>query len=151
MEFVVKVHKLGINPCVDVPERIVNALLRDAKKQSGPVQVKGTLDGAAFETSVVKYSGGWRLYLNTQMRKDAGVDVGDIVHFTLQYDPVPRVRVPPMPETLRVALAKNKYAKERWHLQPRSRRKEILAYLNSLKTKESLERNVCKIIKMLVK
>ncbi|KCZ71383.1 hypothetical protein ANME2D_02111 [Candidatus Methanoperedens nitroreducens] len=44
MEFVAKVHKLGIDPCVDVPERIINKLLRDARKQSGPVQVKGTLN-----------------------------------------------------------------------------------------------------------
>ena len=45
MEFAAKVHKLGSSPCVNVPERIVNALLSDAKKQSGPVQVKGTLNG----------------------------------------------------------------------------------------------------------
>ncbi len=42
MEFAAKIHKLGINPCINVPERIVNALLSDAKKQSGPVQVKLT-------------------------------------------------------------------------------------------------------------
>ncbi len=55
MEFVAKVHKLGINPCIDVPERIVNALLCDARKQGGAVQAKGTLNGATYETAKNPY------------------------------------------------------------------------------------------------
>jgi hypothetical protein len=147
--FSARVHKLGINPCVDVPEPVVAALLRAAGKSKGPVPVKGELEGAPFEATVVRYRGAWRLYLNTAMRKNAGVGVGDAVRIILAHDPVPRM--PPMPEALRVALAVNTAAKARWRLQPSSRRKEILAYLNSLKTRVSLERNVRKVIETLTR
>ena len=126
---------------MNVPEEVVAALLTEAEKKNAPVQVKGTLDGnAEFESNVVKYQGLYRLYLNTQMRKEAGVDVGDTVTISLAYDPT--ARMPPMPELLRVALAQNSQAKDRWRLLPTSRRKEILTYLSSLKTEESLRRNI---------
>jgi hypothetical protein len=148
--FAATIIKLGINPCVNVPEEIVVALLHEAQKKNAPVQVKGDLDGKArFETNVVKYQGAYRLYLNTQMRQEAGVGVDDTVTVSLAYDPA--VRMPPMPELLRAALSQNKRAGERWRLQPRARRKEILAYLNSLKTEASLKRNIKKTIEGLVK
>jgi hypothetical protein len=148
LTFSAKVHKLGINPCVDVPEKVVGALLRAAEKEKGPVQVKGALNNADFAATLVKYSGAWRLYLNTQMRKDADVGVGDTVCISLSYDPIPRM--PPTPQELRKALSDNEQAKQVWRLQPSSRRREILAYLNSLKTQESLEHNVQKAVKMLL-
>ncbi len=147
-KFAAKIHKLGINPCVDVPGEIVSALLDEAKKRSAPVQVKGTLNGVIVEANVVKYSGNWRLYLNTQIRKDAGIEVGDTAHITLVNDPAPRM--PPTPQALKAALAEDKRAKDAWRLQPSSRRKEILAYLNSLKTQEALIRNIKKVIKYLL-
>ena len=128
----------------------MNALLQQAGKGSAPVQVKGTLnDRVAFETNVVRYSGAYRLYLNTQMRKEAGVGVGDTVRIALDYDP--GQRMPPMPELLRAALNEDPRAKERWRLQSSSRRKEILAYLNSLKTEETVRRRVGEIIRVLLK
>ena len=75
-----------------------------------------------------------------------GVDVGDAVHIALECDPVPRV--PPMPEALRTALAADGRAKERWHSLPSSRRKEFLAYLDSLKAEEGLRRNVAEVLPM---
>ena len=149
IELSAKIHKLGINPCVDVPERIVKSLLREAGRKSAPVQVKVAINGkGSFETSVVKYRGAYRLYLNTRMRKDAGVDVGDTVRISLEYDPVQRMQ--PMPEAFKEALNQNRRAKEKWHLQTSSRRKETLAYLNSLKNEESVKRNVTKIIHVLL-
>ena len=148
--FSAEIIKLGINPCVTVPEEIVLTLLEEAGQKNAPVQVKGTLNGKAhFETNVVKYQGAYRLYLNAQMRNEAGVDVGDAVTAALTYDPAERM--PPMPELFRVALSQNKEAKARWRLQPSSRRKDILVYLNSLKTEESLERNVKRAIDGLLK
>lgn len=149
LEFTAKIYKLGINPCVDVPVEIVNILLSEANKKKTPIQVKATYNGkGSFETSVVKYQGAYRLYLNMQMRQEVGVDVGDIVHINLKYDP--KKRMPPMPEALRETLNQNEQAKEKWRLQPGSRRKEILMYLNSLKNEESIKHHARKTVQKLL-
>lgn len=146
--FNAKVIKLGINPCVDVPTAVVQNLLKDSNKTSGPVQVKASVNRTPFEANVVKYSGAWILYLNTQIRLNANVEVGDSVHVALAYDP--KLRMPETPDVLKSALNKNKRAKDAWRLQPRSRRKEVLLYLNSLKTQEALIRNTGKVIRLLL-
>lgn len=150
MKFNAKIHKIGINPVVDVPESVVRRLLRDADKKNAPVQVTGTINGkTTFKNTVIKYRGAYRLPLNTQMRDEADVSVGDVVSFIISFDPKPRIL--PVPKELKTTLKKNKKAKEKWEKLPPSHRKEFLAYLNSLKTKESLKRNVDKIVKILLK
>jgi len=56
-----------------------------------------------------------------------------------------------MPQTFRETLRENNQAMEKWRLQPMSRRKEILQYLNSLKNEESIRRNTSKIVSSLLK
>jgi hypothetical protein len=149
-KFDAEIKKLGINPFVFVPEKVVSSLLANAGKKNLPVQVKGTLNGkTSFTSTVVRYQGAFRLFVNTQMRKDAKVEVGDDVCVELEYDP--SRRMPPIPDAFRKALHENGLAKERWRLYPTSRRKEILDYLNSLKTEASLERNVARILRILPK
>ncbi len=87
LSFAAKVHKLGINPCVDIPEKIVTELLRKAGKASGPLPVRGDLNGAKFQTSAVKFRGKWRLYLNTELRTRSGIDTGDQAEVELASTP----------------------------------------------------------------
>lgn len=145
LSFSAKVYKLGINPCVDVPHDVLSKLQKQAGKTRGPISVRGKINGMEFRQTVVKYQGAWKLYLNTYMRQDAKVDVGDNVKIELEFDPNPRIV--PVPDTLARALNKNKTAKAAWDKLPPSHRKEILSYLNSLKSKEALERNVQKVIR----
>jgi hypothetical protein len=154
MEFTASIHTIAsnvpgtFNPCVMVPAEIVVALLAEAGRQKPPVQVKARLNGSGpFDANVVNYGGAFRLYLNGQMRREAGLRVGDSVRVSLRHDPA--ARRPPMPATLRRALNADPPAKAGWRLLPRSRRKEILAYLNSLKTPAALERNVAKVVRSL--
>jgi hypothetical protein len=148
IHFPAAVHKLGINPCVDVPASVVTRLLRAARRTSGPIPVKGTVERTPIVATVVKYQGEWRLYLNTEMRRASGVDVGDTVAVALRFDPAPRVLS--LPPLLRQALGKNQRARTIWNGLAPSHRREYLLYLNSLKTPESLARNVKKIIRRLV-
>lgn len=128
---------------------MVAALLAESGKKSAPVQVQVTLNGKGrFEANVVKYQGAYRLYLNTLMRREMGIAVGDMVQVEVAYDPAQRM--PPMPDELRAAFSQNPHAKDKWRLQPSSRRKEVLAYLNSLKSPASRKRNVDKVIRSLV-
>jgi hypothetical protein len=145
--FSAKVRKIDINPYVEVPNDILRKLQQDAKKERGPRPVKGTLQGKPFSTTVVKFRGMWRLYLNTPMRRAANVDVGDRVAIEVQFDHAPP-KVP-VPRKFTLALSNNKAAKEAFHKLAPSRQKEILRYLNGLKQAETLERNIEKITRFL--
>jgi hypothetical protein len=144
LRFSATVHKLGINPCVDVPSRILTELRAISGKRTGPVPVVVSLSGERYRTTIVKYAQGSRLYLNTDIRRRAKVDVGDRIGLEVQYDGAPRVV--PMPPRFAAALARNEKAKVAFESLTPSHRKDILSYLNSLKTEESLERNIPKAI-----
>jgi len=145
--FKAKVRKIDINPYVQVPDDILQKLQQDAKKEKGPIPVKGTLQGKPFSTTVVRFRGMWRLYLNTPMRQTANVEVGNQVTVGVQYDSAPRTV--PAPRKFMRALSENKQAKEAFQKLAPSRQKEILRYLNSLKQPETLERNIDKVIQFL--
>lgn len=145
--FTARVGKIDINPYVQVPDDILLKLQQDAKREKGPIPVKGTLQGKPFLANVVRYRGLWRLYLNTEMRRAADVDVGDKVTLRLQFDSSPRTV--PVPREFTLAISKNKQAKEAFEKLSPSRQKEILRYLSSLKQPQSLERNIQKVIGIL--
>lgn len=91
-----------------------------------------------------RYSGKWRLYLNTPMRKTAGKDVGDIIEIDIEFDAAERAT--PIHPKLVLALKKNKKANEIFMQLSPSRQKEILRYINFLKSEESVDRNIKKLL-----
>ena len=142
--FQAKICKIGINPYVLIPLPVLNEIFSQSGKNKGPIPVRGTLNGKKFIQTLVKYSGNWRLYLNTPMRKAAGIDVGDIATVKIEFDP--EVRSIPMHQKLLQALTKNKSAAAAFKKLAPYRQKEIARYLNSLKTEQSMDRNVEKVI-----
>jgi hypothetical protein len=135
---------IGVNPYLSVPKKILSAIFKQSGKEKGPIPVKGTLNGKPFIQTLVKYQGEWRLYLNTPMRKAAGIDVGDKGIVEIAFDPKPRLE--PMPPKFKLALSKDKTAKSTYEKLIPSRKKEILRYLNSMKTEASLEKNIEKFL-----
>jgi hypothetical protein len=138
---------IGINPYVFIPEYVLEELFIRAGKSKGAIPVKGKLNGKPFIQTLVKYSGAWRLYLNTPMRKAAGIDVGDVAHVEIDFDSKPRVIH--IHTKLATAFRRNKKAKQVFDSLSPSRQKEIVRYINHLKTDESIERNIKKIIQHL--
>jgi len=147
--FSATIVKLGINACVNVPEKIVKSLLAAAEKKSAPVQVKCILNGVDFDANIVRYSGDWRLYLNLVTRRAAGCDIGDRVKIHLAYDP--SMRMPPMPEPFRQALRGNPDLQKAWRLRPSAKRREILLSLNVKKSDAQLARGIAETIGLLLK
>ena len=145
--FTAKINIIGVNPYVDVPEKILKLLQNEAKSQTKPVPVKGTVNGKPFIQTIVKYAGKWRLYLNGPMREATKTGVGDTVTVGLAYDPASRM--PPVPAQLKQAFEKNPRAKETFDSLSASRKKEILRYLGFLKTEGKLTKNIDKIIRRL--
>ena len=145
--FSAKISKIGINPYVGVPENVLDSLFKQSGKTRGPIPVRGKLNGKQFRQTLVKYQGAWRLYLNTPMRRGVGLEVGDDAMVELEFDPDPRIV--PMHPKFATGLSENKRAKAAFDTLAPSRQKEILRYLNSMKTEESLVRNIEKVIQYL--
>ena len=146
--FSARILKIGINPYVGLPEDVLNALFKQADRTKGPIQVRGTVNGKRFKQTLVKYQGAWRLYINGEMRRAVEIDVGDEAHIKIEYDPVPRIES--SPAKFVSALSKNKTAQAAFESLRPSRQKEILRYLNAMKTESSLERNIEKVIQHLL-
>ena len=146
--FSAKISKLGINPYVSVPAEVLDGIFKEACKSKGPIPIRGTVNGKRFTQTLVKYQGAWRLYINGPMRESAGIDVGDLATIRLEVDP--SLRTGPIHPKFARALVRNKNSKIAFETLIPSRQKEILRYLILMKTEESLERNIKKVMQHLL-
>jgi len=138
--FSAKIYIIGINPYVLLPSTILKYLFQKAEKDKGAISVQLKIGGKNFIQNLVKYSGKWRLYLNGPMRKAAGKDVADTIDIQIDFDPKPRTtRVHPK---LKKAFKENPTAENAFEKLSSSRQKEILRYINFLKSEESVDKNV---------
>jgi len=146
--FKTRIDIIGVNPFVFVPQSVLNKIFKQAGKEKGKIPVKIKIDGYDFIQTLVKYSGAWRLYLNTPMRKAADKDVGDTAIFEIRYDPDER-KVAMHPK-LKEALKNNEDAKKVFDRLAPSRQLEILRYISFLKTEASVDKNVVRAINFLL-
>jgi hypothetical protein len=143
--FEAKIYKVGINPCVDVPFHITKKMAAT----KGYIPIKGKIKNHPFQQTMVTIKNAeYRLYVNGPMLKGSKTKLGDTVKFTIEQDFEPKII--PMPEELKVKLDQHKLMAAFNALTP-GRQKEILKYLNFLKTEESLNRNIDKVIHQLEK
>jgi hypothetical protein len=144
VRFSARIYKSGINPCVDVPEEVSRTI-----GNKGYLAVRGTVQGFAFRTNLVPVRGRpYRLFINGSMRQGAGVVTGDTVEVGLEPDR--ESRSISVPRELTEALGGNPAAAAAWEGLTSSRRKDVLNYLNSLKTGVSLRRNIDRLMRQLV-
>jgi hypothetical protein len=146
--FTATIYKVGINPCVKVPFRIT--------KQMAPVKgyipVKGTINGHPFiQTLVPVKNAEYRLYVNGPMLKGSQTKNGDTARFIIEQDFTPRgVETYRVPKSFTKRL-NEEHLRRTFKLLTPTRQKEILKYLNYLKTEEALARNIEKVIEGLKK
>ena len=148
IKFKAKIEIIGVNPFVFLPERVLQEVFLQAGKNKGKIPVKMKIDGHEFTQTLIKWSGSWRLYLNTPMRKAAKKDVGDVANFEIAYDPLERVV--PMHPKFEKALLENKEAKKVFASLRPSLQLEINRYFSFLKTESSVDRNVTRAIQFLL-
>jgi uncharacterized protein YdeI (YjbR/CyaY-like superfamily) len=147
-KFSAEIEIIGINPFVYLPENILQAIFIEAKKDKGKIPVKIKIEGHEFLQTLIKYSGHWRLYLNTAMRKSAKKDVGGVANFEIRFDTEKRI-VPMHPKFIN-ALEQNKTAKKIFENLRPSLQLEINRYLSFLKTEESIDKNIIKAVNFLL-
>lgn len=138
--FSAKIQIIGVNPYVLIPASILKYIFQKAGKDKGAIPIKLKIGGENFIQNLVKYSGKWRLYLNGPMRKAAGKDVGDTIDVQIDFDAKPRTT--PVHPKLKKVFKENKQAKEAFDKLRPSRQKEILRYINFLKSEESVDKNI---------
>lgn len=146
--FHAKIMIIGINPYVLLPLSVLNDIFQKAGKDKGAIPVRLKIAGENFIQTLVKYSGKWRLYLNGPMRKAAGKGVGDMIEIQIDFDAEPRKT--PVHPSLKKAFRENKTAKEEFYKLSLSRQKEILRYINYLKSEESVEKGIKRTIDQLM-
>lgn len=146
--FNARIDIIGINPFVFVPDKTLATLFTQAQRDKGPIPVRGTIDDHPFIQTLVKYSGHWRLYINGPMLKATEKKVGDSVKIQVEYDA--KERLTPLHPKLAKAFQQNKNAKKVFDTLPSSRQREIMRYINNLKTEESVDKNVKRAIHFLL-
>ncbi|MEO6166680.1 MAG: YdeI/OmpD-associated family protein [Chitinophagales bacterium] len=141
--FKAKIYKVGINPCVKVPFRITKHMVAT----KGYIPVRGIIKDHSFEQTLCPVKNeAYRLYVNGLMLKGSGTKLGDTVSFTIEQNTAPQTAADlPMPLLLRKKLRDHGLRAAFKKLTP-YRQKEILRYLNYLKTEEALSRNIEKVI-----
>jgi hypothetical protein len=146
--FEAKIEIIGINPFVFVPDAVLADLFRQAGTDRGKIPVRMSIDGYEFRQTLIRYSGHWRLYLNTPMRKAAKKEVGDTARFALRVDE--EQRQIPMPGKFEDALRDHPAAKDVFNQLSPSLQQEICRYLSFLKNEETIDRNVTRAINFLL-
>jgi hypothetical protein len=145
MAFKAHIYKVGINAVVEVPASVTKKM----KAVKGYIPVVGRINGFEFKQTLcpVKDSP-YRLYVNMIMLKGGKANLGDTATFTLKRDTSDRTKDYPMNPLLRKHLVANKLVSI-FNELTESRRKEINRYLSFIKTKETLQRNIDKVINSL--
>jgi len=147
-KFTAKIEIIGINPFVFLPEKVLQNIFKEAEKNKGKIPVKMKIEGHQFIQTLIKYSGHWRLYLNTPMRKMAKKEVGDFAKFEIAFDKEERkITIHPKFQT---ALNNDPKAKEVFEKLRPSLQLEIVRYFSFLKQEETVEKNVTKAISFLL-
>lgn len=141
------IFKVGINPCVVPPPEVLEYVFKQAKRRSGAIPVRGTLNGSQYIQTLVKYAGHWRLYVNGPMLKAAKLKNGDVAKVSIEYDPSDRTVLPHA--EFAAALKKDAVATSAFALLAPSRQKEINRYLNNIKRDSIRTKNIEKVLRFL--
>nr|WP_068886724.1 YdeI/OmpD-associated family protein [Pedobacter panaciterrae] len=147
-KFKAEIEIIGINPFVLLPDDILTAVFKQAGKNNGTIPVTGKINDRPYKQTLLKYSGLWRLYINTTMLKNSPKRIGEIVDVSIEFDPLDRT-LTPHPKLIE-ALNQNEEAKTIFERLTPSLRKEIVRYISSLKTTQSIDNNVIKAIDFLL-
>ena len=110
----------------------------------GSVRVRGTMNGVPFRRSIHPRDDGRHfMMLNKEMRKAAGMEVGEPVQVVMEQDTGPRtVDVPP---DLAEALAADAVFGEAYESLAHSRRFEFVRYLEQTQNPETRQRRIARI------
>ena len=140
-----RIYRIGINLVVNVPKKVTDKLLAT----KGLIKIRGTINGFSFHTTLMPVKNKlYILYVNIPMLKGAVLKEGDMGSFSIRQDLTSYEQHYPMPATLTEALKKTKL-EEQFSALTEARKKDILKYLNGIKTNTTLEKHITTLVKKL--
>lgn len=140
--FEAEIYKTGINWAVDVPSEISQQMV----PEKGYIRIKGQINGFDFRQTLVPVKNSpYRLFINLLMMKGGKTALGEVAEFNIEQNHEKIEQMYEMPEVLAQALKINGLEVVFDKLSP-SRKKDILKYLHYIKTAETLQKNVDKVI-----
>lgn len=146
--FKAEIAIIGINPYVLLPDDILTGIFEQAGKSKGTIPVCGMINGNPYQQTLLKYSGFWRLYINTIMLKNSPKRIGEVVEISIELDHSDRT-IKPHPKLI-AALNQNKEAKAVYEQLSPSLKKEIVRYIDNLKAAETVDKNISRAIAFLL-
>jgi hypothetical protein len=113
-------------------------------------RVRGTVNGARYRSSLMKYSGVFHMGVHKATRAEAGASKGDAVAVTIERDPdpLPNDRVP---AELARALRRNKAAAAAFKALAPSHKREYVGFVTEAKRPETRARRIAQTIDALAK
>jgi hypothetical protein len=128
---------------VVVPVRIAEA----ARLRHG-ARVRGTVNGVAYRSSLMKYSGVFHMGVHKATAAGAGVAQGDRVEVTIEHDDQP-LPTDVVPDDLGQALARAPRAAGTWNALTPSARREYVKRVVEARQVATRDRRIAKIVEML--
>ena len=147
LTFAATLEIIGINPFVQVPDAILEAIFHRAGKNKGAIPIRGDVNDRPYRQTLVRYKGIWRLYINLLMLPKSPKRIGETLRISIDFDPEDRSIA--MPTALDEGLKSHPEAQQRFEKLSPSLQKEIVRYIARLKSTESVEANVQKAIAFL--
>ena len=143
--FKAKIYQTGINWAVDVPLEITAQLI----VEKGYIKIKGQINGFDFTQTLVPVKNApYRLFVNAIMMKGGKTALGEVAAFAIEQDTIPEEKRYSMPELLATALLENNL-ETAFESLTAARKKDILKYLSFVKTEETMQRNIAKLLAQL--
>jgi hypothetical protein len=131
----------GDRPTVEIPF--------DVKKEYGAARAKivATVKGVKLRTTVAIYGGKSYVGFREDIRREAGIAIGDTI--TVKLEPDREERVVEVPRDLAAALAKDAKATKTFDALAFTHRREYAQWISSAKKPETRERRVKQSLAML--
>jgi hypothetical protein len=140
--FKAKIYKVGINACVDVPNKITDKM----EPKNGYIKINGKINGFDFNKNLVPVKDNpYRLFVNIPMLKGGNTELGKIADFVIAQDFNTQRKKYDKPKKLIDELKSKKLTSD-FNDLTEARQYEILKYLNNIKTEKTLERNIDKLV-----
>ena len=114
----------------------------------GQLQVKGTINGFPYRTTIQPADGRHLLTFNKQLQAGAKAKAGDTVSVVMERDT--EERIVEAPAELAKAFRKNKEAKQLWDKLAYTHRKEFAQWISAAKQKETRDRRAQKAVDMML-
>lgn len=138
--FRAELKKIGINPYISVPDPILQTVLASAGRDKGPIPVRGRVNGNPYTQTLVRYSGEWRLYINTTMLAHSPKRIGEMLEVAIGFDS--KDRTLPIHPRLQAALHNDPQARQAFASLTPSHRQEINRYITNLKSAAKVDENI---------